>query len=84
VRPRDRPHQALHDAVPACRVVPVSQEVRSELGLGGCLGGSGDVVDVPALTVQNMPDETGIDTRLGFLTATSTGWADRPSNSSAS
>src|SRR6185437_7789476 len=29
----DRPHQALDDAAPASRFVPIPQEVRAELGL---------------------------------------------------
>jgi hypothetical protein len=88
-----RPHQALDDATPASRFVPVAEQVRAELGL-----------DIPAELLNTLPADvswaervdpwltspmsTPISTRTlrtgakGSSLVTSTGWAGRRSSSS--
>lgn len=83
----DRPHQALDDAVPGSRFVPVAAPVRAELGL-----------DIPAellnilpaavseLEPADQPEQGGMGEvagdRQGFLTGEEHWLAGRPSNSS--
>jgi Integrase core domain len=93
----DRPHQALDDAAPASRFVPVPAPVRAELGLDvpaellDALPAPAAVSSHPEATDQHDVTEVAEDVaedvaeerRRGSSPAMSTGSADRPSSSSA-